>query len=283
MSRKQKQRDIEFQRVTKVLCGLSEEKHYMERYVAFWSFIAILLFPKDEIARHDLKVCAVGNIISGLLDGKLSRSRDKSTLLRGLIDHEFTTEICAHTICNLANEDGFSKLVEAGVKSMESASLISEALLKLSMMPHKDPMRKASLAKAYYLVKRGGFLPDGEWTEESVVASDASLKNYWRDWGEALPFAQALESSGIDIIGWSPFDWDGSKNFSRELCKEPDLFMKFFGAARSIQQQVSDLLDSNAKKPPFLCFPTEIEPCEWRATPLNKRQLEIMKTYKSGL
>lgn len=282
MSAKRKQRDIEFQELVKVLCGLSEEKHFMERYVAFWSFVALLLFPKDDIARHDLKVCAVANIISGLMDGKLSRSGDKGILLQSLIEREFTTEICAHTICNLANTEGFSKQIESGVVSMESASLISEALLKLSTIPHKDPRRKASLAKAYHLVKRGGFLPDDEWSEKSVVASDASLKNYWKDWSEALPFVHALESFDIDILAWSPFDWDGSRNFGRELVKKPELFMEFFGTAMSIQKQIIDLLDISARKPPFLSFPPEIEPCDWKATPLDKRQSEIMKTYKSG-
>jgi hypothetical protein len=281
MSGKRRQIDLEFQYSVKMLCGYVNEGHFQEKYVQFWRFIALLFFPKNEILRHDLKICAVANIISSLVDGRLPRSIDRDEEQKKLIELEFTPEVCARTICNLATDEGFAEYIEACIESMNGASLISEALLRLSVVQHTDPKRGASLAKAYHLVKFGGFHSDEELAKKSEVASDASLKNYWKQWSETLPFAHAFNALEIDVLEWSPFERDGLKNYLRDLRKRPDIFKQIFGTARSVQDQIRNLLDQSARKPPFFAFPPETAVVDWRAEPLDSRQIEIMKSYKS--
>jgi hypothetical protein len=111
--------------------------------------------------------------------------------------------------------------------SLGAASCISEVMLRLNTLEHKDPKRRPSLAKAYHFVMAGGLLGEKEWEGFGRV-SLSTLKTYWRQRCYALPFFHALEVVNIDITKLSPMAFDGSKQFAKRVSKEPELFAEYF-------------------------------------------------------
>jgi hypothetical protein len=275
------QRDIEFHYIVSLLCGKVNEKFYMERYVAFWNFISLLCCSEDDFTREELRVCSVANVVASLIVGKLPRFIGGDDKLEALVNQEFTYEICAKIVIGLSNDDdSLSDRIKQLVDSMYEYSVISEALLRLATVQPEDPKRVSSLAKAYHFVRSGGFhrAEDGNSLED--VPKEASLKGFWKSWCDTYPFVHAFDSAGIELADWSPFLEHGSEKFSHDLSSRPDLFVNVFGTAKSIQLQMISLLDETARKRPFFKFPDDIVPTEWRAQPLDERQLEIASSYR---
>ncbi len=162
--------------------------------------------------------------------------------------------------------------------SISAASCISEAMLRLNTLEHKDPKRRPSLAKAYHFVMAGGLSEEKEWENLGRV-SLATLKTYWRQSCYALPFYHALEVVKIDIAKISPMAFDGAKQFTKRIAKEPDIFTKYFGVAKGIQKQILQLLDDSAKRSQFIQFPEYVTPIPWAVKSLSKKQIEISRTY----
>ncbi len=278
MTKKTKQRNQEFERVLFKMCGLAPEAFYLERYLAFWEFMGMLCYPRDEISQQTLRICAAASLVQSIERRQVTSPVEKEEHLRQIVSLEFSPVDCAIAINNLSHENTFSEQYAQVLDNMYSATCISEALLRLATVRHSDPKRNASLAKAYHFVMAGGLSIEDEWKDLEKI-SLATLKSYWRDYCHALPFIHAIDTAELPFERWSPFVWNGVKDFEKDSRKKPTAIKEMIEMANDVQAQILATIDKSAKRTNFFTFPSSMTRKKWEPRPLSPEQLKISRTY----
>jgi hypothetical protein len=257
-----------------VVCRLRKETFAFERQLALLTFSLWILAPNDLAFIERGRFLGAAQIVKSILSKRKKRTPKEKLFL--------TTEFsCERVLAEILSEELRGSFLDDILQKTDDIELAARVASTFFLAPtSRLKTKRPSLNKAIFFMGKGGFGPQ-------FCSSPAAIKKAWVENVVSTPLYLAgdtdfIKKPVITIAGLSPHTSNWINTAGSILHSDVSL-IKYFGIARSIQEEFYRLLDPVSRKRfQFIKYPNQISAIKLSKVDFPAEELAIYESYSTA-